>query len=61
VEWMVEQLGSDMGEAVVEVNKTKGAHCRFSYLRRIFKDRMLEQLALETEYGVTRRCGGCGS
>jgi len=48
VEWMVEQLGSDMGETVVEVNKTKGAHCRFSYLRRIFKDRMLEQLTLKT-------------
>jgi len=54
VEWMVEQLRSDPGEALVEVTQTKGAHCRFSYLRRIFKDRMLEQLALETEYGVTQ-------
>jgi len=53
VEWMMEQLGSDPGEALVEVIQTKGAHCRFSYLRRIFKDRMLEQLALGTEYGVT--------
>jgi len=52
VEWMVEQLGSDPGEAAVEVKKTKGAHCRFSYFRRIFKVCMLEQLALETEYGV---------
>jgi len=50
----VEELGSDPGEAVVEVTQTKGAHCRFSYLRRIFKDCMLEQLALETEYGVTQ-------
>jgi hypothetical protein len=54
VEWMVEQLGSDPGEALDEVTRTKGAHCRFSYLRRIFKNRMLEQLALETEYGVTQ-------
>ena len=49
---MVEQLGSDLGEAIVEVTKTKGAHCRFSSLRRIFMDRMLEQLALEIEHGV---------
>ena len=48
VEWMVEYLGSNPGEALVEVTRTKGAHCRFSYLRRIFKDRMLEKLALET-------------
>jgi hypothetical protein len=27
VEWMVEQLGSDPGEAVAEVTQTKGAHC----------------------------------
>jgi len=51
---MVEQLGSDPGEVVVQVKKTKGAHCRFNYLRRIFEDRMLEQLALETGYGVTQ-------
>ena len=54
VEWMVEQLGSDPSESLVEVTRTKGAHCRFSYLRRIFKERMLEQLALETEHGVTQ-------
>jgi len=46
-------LRSDPGEALVEVTQTKGAHCRFRYLRRIFKDSMLEQLALETEYSVT--------
>jgi hypothetical protein len=54
VEWMVGQLGSDPGETVVEVTKTKGTHCRFIYVRMIFKDRMLEQLALETEHGVTQ-------
>jgi hypothetical protein len=53
VEWMVTNLGSDLGEALVEVTRTKGAHCRFGYLRRIFKERMLEQLALENEHGVT--------
>jgi len=54
VEWMVTHLGSYPGEAHVEVTCTKGAHCRFGYLRRIFKERMLEQLALETEHGVTQ-------
>jgi len=53
VEWMVEHLGSNPGQALVEVTQTKGAHCRFNYLRRISNERMLEQLALETEYGVT--------
>jgi len=42
VEWMVEQLGSDSSEALVDVTQTKGVHCRFNCLRRIFKDRMLE-------------------
>jgi len=32
VEWMVTHLGSDPGEAHVEVVKTKGAHCQFGYL-----------------------------
>jgi len=50
VNWMEEHLGSDPSLALVEVTKTKGAHCRFNYLRRIFKERML---ALETKYGVT--------
>jgi hypothetical protein len=61
VEWMVEHMGIDPGQALVEVTRTKGAHCPFSYLRRIFKERMLEQLALETKHGVVRRCGGCGT
>jgi len=37
VEWMETYLGSDPGEALVEVTKTKGAHCRFGYLQMIFK------------------------
>jgi len=54
VEWIVTHLGSDSGEAHVEVTKTKGAHCRFGYLQRIFKQRMKEQLELETEHSVTQ-------
>jgi len=54
VEWMEEHLGSDPGEALIEVEKTKGAHCRFRYLQKIFKECMKEQLDLETEYGVTQ-------
>jgi len=54
VEWMEEHLGYDPGEALIEVEKTKGAHCRFGYLQKIFKERMKEQLDLETEYGVTQ-------
>jgi len=54
VDWMVEHLGSDPGDAIREVTQTKGAHYQFSYLRKIFKECMLEQLELETEYGVTQ-------
>jgi hypothetical protein len=53
VEWMKLFLGSDSGDALIEVEKTKGAHCRFSYLERIFKERLKEQRDLEGEYGVT--------
>jgi hypothetical protein len=54
VEWMELYLGSDPGDALIEVEKTKGAHCRFSYLERIFKDRLKEQRDLTAEYGVTK-------
>ena len=54
VDMMVEHLGSNPRDALFEVNQTKGAHCQFSYLRKIFKERMFEQLELETEYGVTQ-------
>jgi len=51
VEWMVTYLGSDLRDALVEVDKTKVAHCQFGYLQKIFKQRMKEQLELETEHG----------
>ena len=47
-------LGSSTGDALIEVEKTKGAHCRFGYLERIFKERLKEQRDLKTEYGVTQ-------
>jgi len=53
VEWMVTYLGSDLGDALKEVEKTKGAHCQFGYLERIFKERLKEQRDLVIEYGVT--------
>ncbi|XP_045797515.1 protein MAIN-LIKE 1-like [Trifolium pratense] len=37
VRWMVEMLGSTEREALDEVKKTKGAHCRFVYLRRLIE------------------------
>ncbi|RHN51109.1 putative protein-serine/threonine phosphatase [Medicago truncatula] len=58
VEMMMQYLGCDPGDAVVEVTPNRGAHCRFSYLRRIFKDRLLQQLELENEYGVTQEVRG---
>ena len=54
VELMETFLGSSTGDALKEVEKTKGAHCRFSYLERIFKERLKEQRDLKTEYGVTQ-------
>jgi len=47
-------LGSSTGDALIEVEKTKGAHCRFGYLERIFKERLKEQRDLKTKYGVTQ-------
>jgi hypothetical protein len=49
----VQYLGFDLGDALKEVEKTKGAHCRFSYLETIFKERLKEQRDLADEYGVT--------
>jgi len=54
VELMETYLGSSTGDALKEVEKTKGAHCRFGYLKRIFKERLKEQRDLETEFGVTQ-------
>ena len=53
VDSMVMYLRSDPGDALLELTRTKGAHCRFSYLRMIFKECLLQQLALETAHGVT--------
>jgi len=54
VELMETYLGSSTSDVVKEVEKTKDAHCRFSYLERIFKKRLKEQRDLETEYDVTQ-------
>jgi len=54
VELMETYLGSSTGDVHKEVEKTKGAHCRFSYLEKIFKERLKEQRDLEIEYGVTQ-------
>jgi len=40
MEMMMRYLGSSPGDALDEVNETRGAHARFSYLRRIFKERI---------------------
>ena len=37
VDMTVEHLGSNSSDTLFEVNQTKGAHCRLSYLRKIFK------------------------
>jgi len=52
MELMETYLGSSTGDALKEVEKTKGAHCRFGYFERIFKGRLKEQRDLVTEYGV---------
>jgi len=54
VELMETYLGSSTGDALKEVEKTKGAHCQFGYLERIFMERLKEHRDLETEYGVTQ-------
>jgi len=38
----VEHLGDDLGDAWKVVNDTKGRHARFRYLKRIFKERLVE-------------------
>ncbi|RHN46794.1 putative protein-serine/threonine phosphatase [Medicago truncatula] len=52
VEMMMRYLGSSLGDALDEVNKTRGAHARLSYLRKIFKVRLLLQLELDNEGGM---------
>jgi len=42
VQLMMELLGVDAGEAWTEVEKTKGGHAQFNFLKDIFKERLLE-------------------
>lgn len=49
VEMKIRYLGSSPGDALDGVNETKGAHARFSYLRRIFKERLLQQFEADNE------------
>lgn len=49
VEMMIEHLGADPGDSLKEVTDNNGRHARFSYLRRIFKERLLEQLEAHNE------------
>lgn len=41
LEMMVEYLGANSGEAVEELDKTKGAHARFVYLKKVYEDVIL--------------------
>ena len=52
VEMMIRYLGANLGDANEEVNDSRGAHARFSYLRRIFKERLQLQLELDNEGGI---------
>jgi len=52
VELMIRYLGSFPGDALDEVNETRGAHARFNYLRKIFKYPLLLQLELDNEGGM---------
>lgn len=40
---MVEYLGADPGEAINELDKTKGAHARFVYLEKVYEDALLSE------------------
>jgi len=52
VDMMIRYMGSSAGDALDEVTETRGAHARFSYLRRIFKERLQLQLALDNDGGM---------
>ncbi|XP_039685385.1 protein MAIN-LIKE 1-like [Medicago truncatula] len=52
VEMMMQYLGSSPEDALDEVNETRGAHAQFSYLRRIFKGRLLQHLEADNEGGM---------
>jgi len=52
IEMMIEHLGADPRDTLKEVTDKKGGHARFSYLRIIFKERLLEQLQAYNEYDM---------
>ena len=52
---MMRYLGSSAGDALDEVTKTRGAHARFSYLRRNCKERLQLQLKLDNEGGMDEK------
>jgi len=52
VEMMMWYLGSTAGDALKEVTETRGAYARFSYLRKILKQRLQLQLELDIEGGM---------
>jgi len=49
MDMMIQHLGADPGDALKEVTDTNRGHARFSYLRRIFKEHILEQLGAYNE------------
>jgi hypothetical protein len=49
MEMMIRYLGSSPGDAIEEVNDIRGAHARFWYLRKIFKQRLLQQMNADNE------------
>jgi len=52
---MIRYLGSDPGDALEDVTNTRGAHARFSYLTKIFKECLLRQLELFNEGGMNEK------
>jgi len=56
MEMMMRYLGSSPRDALEEVNDTRGAHAHFSYLRRIFKERLCSSWRLILTVVWRRRC-----
>jgi hypothetical protein len=52
VDMMMRYFGSTARDALDEVTGTRCAHAQFNYLRRIFKERLQLQLAIDTEGGM---------
>jgi len=49
VEMIIQHLGADPRDAIKEVTNTRGAHAQFWYLRKIFKQCLLQQLEAYNE------------